>query len=225
MPHVVPPPWLVLHEGIANPGNRSLSSAEPAAAARRRAPAFPICHGLTALVRRPCGWAALLRRRPAHYTHTRERSDSRRAGRGGSEDHHAGPVDPGAGGGVRGRGRPRRDRPHLHGRRGGPAVPPPVRPPPGGRDGRLQRRRKPRGGRPGQRQRPRPRRPGRRPRPRPHRPRLPRRPRRHPPRHPNPLTPAPRALHALAYPTRDLPPARAPAPTPPTSCHLRHRPQ
>src|SRR4029077_15280650 len=47
----------------------------------------------------------------APKTRQRERRDSRSRG---SKDHPAGPVLPGAGGGVRGRGGPRRDRPHLH---------------------------------------------------------------------------------------------------------------
>src|ERR1700722_18036703 len=88
------------------------------------------------------------RRRP-HYTHTRERSDSRSAGRGRSEDYHAGTVDPGPRGGVRGRGRPRRNGPHLHGGGRGAAVAATVGPPLGGGDGGVERRRDPRGCRSG----------------------------------------------------------------------------
>src|SRR3984957_6927628 len=118
---------------------------DPRAIGGYRVPAFLICRGLPVSPESARGWPAFLVARRPHYTHTRERSDSRSAGRGRSEDHHAGTVDPGPRGGVRGRGRPRRNGPHLHGGGGGAAVAATAGPLPAGGDGGVERRREPRG--------------------------------------------------------------------------------
>ena len=85
---------------------------------------------------------------PRPYTQPDER---RAAGPRGPEDHHAGPVDPGAGRGRRGGGRPGRDGPDLCGGRRGPALAAAVRPAPGRGHGRVQRGGRAGGGGPGQR--------------------------------------------------------------------------